>query len=136
MKGSYLLLIELPVKTTIKIGKLGLIDFPSGWYVYVGSAMNGIESRIKRHFSLNKNFHWHIDYFIDTAHLKQAYYKKSKIKEECAISERLNLLFDSIPLFGSSDCECSSHLFYGDKEKIIEFINSQDFVRVDEKEFI
>ena len=63
MKGSYCLIINVEKDTKIKIGKkLGIINFKKGCYVYVGSAMNSLESRVKRHLSDNKKKHWHIDY--------------------------------------------------------------------------
>ncbi|WP_296804597.1 DUF123 domain-containing protein, partial [uncultured Methanobrevibacter sp.] len=50
MKGCYCLIIKLSNSSKIKIGKkLGEIDFTKGHYVYVGSAMNSLESRINRH---------------------------------------------------------------------------------------
>ena len=136
MKGSYLLLIELSDKKTIQIGKLGLIDFPKASYLYLGSAMNGIEQRIKRHFSKNKNHHWHIDYFLDSAQLKQAFYKQNDQKEECMISEELHGSFDSMPFFGSSDCECKSHLFYGNHTSLIDCLSVLGFVYFEEKNLI
>lgn len=50
MKGSYCLIINIKKDTEIKIGKkLGFINFKKGCYVYVGSAMNCLEYRVKRH---------------------------------------------------------------------------------------
>lgn len=55
MKGCYCLIIKLSNNSKIKIGKkLGKLDFTKGHYVYVGSAMNSLESRIKRHLSDEK----------------------------------------------------------------------------------
>ena len=67
MKGSYLLLIELKDKETIQIGKLGKIDFMKGFYVYIGSAINGLEQRINRHLRKEKKLHWHIDFLLKSA---------------------------------------------------------------------
>jgi len=115
MIGSYVLLIELSEKNYIQIGKLGNIEFPASWYVYVGSAMNTIEKRVNRHFFVQKKFHWHIDYFLKEAVLKEAYYKESSKREECDIAQLFANSFQSIPSFGSSDCRCKSHLFHGEK---------------------
>ena len=124
MKGSYILLIELTSKISIEIGKLGLINFPTSWYAYIGSAMNGIESRVKRHFSIQKKHHWHIDYLLDNARLREVYVKESKFKEECDIAEIFAKKFPSISNFGSSDCKCNSHLFYGNRIELKEVIRS------------
>lgn len=113
MKGSYLLLIELKEGKNIKIGKLGNIYFPDGYYVYVGSAMNGIERRIERHIKKDKKMRWHIDYLLKNADLMEIFYKESEIREECYIAEKFLLSdFSFIKKFGASDCRCKSHLFY------------------------
>jgi sugar fermentation stimulation protein A len=62
--GVYHLLIHLPQDTTMEVGKLGNFRFPAGYYVYTGSALGGLESRIARHFRRKKRLHWHIDYLL------------------------------------------------------------------------
>ena len=55
MKGYYCLIINLDNDSEIEIGKrLGKINFDKGYYVYVGSAMNSLEARLKRHLSDEK----------------------------------------------------------------------------------
>ena len=54
MKGCYCLIIEVNENQYLKIGKKLKIDFKKGYYVYVGSAMNNLESRVKRHLSKTK----------------------------------------------------------------------------------
>ena len=113
MKGCYCLIIELEKDSNIKIGKLGRIPFNKGHYVYVGSAMNSLENRIRRHLSEEKKLHWHIDYFLKDP--------KSRIvdvtfnvdvKVECEISGYLSKRSFGIKGFGCSDCNCESHLYY------------------------
>jgi Uri superfamily endonuclease len=65
LKGSYVLLIELEQDSNIKVGALGKIHFSKGHYVYVGSAMNGIEGRVRRHLRDEKKTRWHVDYFLE-----------------------------------------------------------------------
>ena len=122
MKGSYILVIKLEEKKSIQIGKLGEIDFKKGFYVYIGSALNGLEQRINRHLRTNKKKHWHIDYFLDFAEVIYILYKESETKEECNIVKRLDKQLFSIPGFGCSDCKCISHLFYGSKKIITQII--------------
>lgn len=130
MIGSYVLLMELTEPATIKIGKLGNIEFLASWYAYVGSAMNGIQQRVKRHFSKQKKHHWHIDYFLYYAEIKKAYYKESQLKEECDIAGFFSNCAQSISNFGSSDCHCKSHLFYDDKRKLEMVIKKLDMVEL------
>ena len=122
MKGSYILVINLKEKKSIQIGKLGKIIFEKGLYIYVGSALNGLEQRINRHLRKNKKKHWHIDYFLEFANIVDIFYKESQTREECNIAIELDKYLASIPGFGCSDCKCKSHLFFGSYEKIIQVI--------------
>lgn len=115
MKGSYCLIINIKKDTKIKIGKkLGFINFKKGTYVYIGSAMNSIESRVKRHLSKNKKKHWHIDYLLlnENSEIKKVYTKESDEKLECEIAKKIIKNEKSITNFGCSDCSCQSHLIY------------------------
>ncbi|KAA0008505.1 MAG: GIY-YIG nuclease family protein [Thermoplasmata archaeon] len=119
MKGSYILIVKIPENKRIRIGKLGYIQFEKGFYIYVGSAMNGLEGRIRRHLSGNKKLHWHLDYLLGKGKVMEVYIKESNSREECEVARKLSEIFDSISGFGSSDCRCRSHLFYAeDIEKI------------------
>ena len=81
--GSYCLILYASEQAEIAIGKLGIITFQPGYYVYIGSALysqNIIEKlqinsssrpdpllkRISRHMKPagQKKFHWHIDYLL------------------------------------------------------------------------
>ncbi len=136
MIGSYVLLVELKEPTSIQVGKLGHIDFPASWYVYVGSALNGIEHRINRHFSQRKKLHWHIDYFLYHSHLYQAYCKENPKREECNIAHLFASRFKLIPSFGSSDCNCIGHLFYGNKQDLIKTIRLAEMTFFKSKDLI
>jgi Uri superfamily endonuclease len=118
MKGSYILIIKLEQDKTIQIGKLGKIHFKKGFYVYVGSALNGLKQRINRHIRKNKKKHWHIDYFLDFAEVVEILFKESETKIECNIAKTLEKKLVSIPDFGCSDCRCKSHLFYDSYKEI------------------
>ena len=129
MKGSYLLIIELKDDKKIKIGKLGNIFFKKGYYIYVGSALNGIEQRVKRHLRIKKKMHWHIDYFLQQSNIIRIYYKASNAKEECSIANFFTEKLSSIPKFGCSDCKCTSHLFYGKRNDIIKMVDKLNFIQ-------
>ena len=123
MKGSYLLLIELENDTTHTVGKLGEIAFNKGFYVYVGSALIGLDPRIKRHLRDNKNIHWHIDYLLEYAKIVDIFYKENIHREECIIAKKFEGTLPSILGFGCSDCKCKSHLFYGTYNEIKQVID-------------
>jgi len=87
--------------------------FRRGRYVYVGSAQNGVEKRIARHFTKNKRLWWHIDYLLSNpfVRIEKAFYKKAGKLEECRIAWLLSRFEELIKGFGCSDCKCKSHLF-------------------------
>ena len=116
MKGCYCLIINLNKNSKIKIGKLGKINFKKGYYVYVGSAMNSLEARLERHLSNEKKLHWHVDYLLKKAEIREIICNVSSKKIECELSKTLSNN-ESIPGFGCSDCECESHLYYFKNKK-------------------
>ena len=118
MRGSYLLLVELKNTEIIPVGKLGKIDFKKGFYIYAGSALNGLDQRIQRHLRKQKKTHWHIDYLLNHAKIVNVFYKQSEFKGECFIAKTLEKELSIIPDFGCSDCACKSHLFYGSLKTI------------------
>ncbi|MCG6536456.1 MAG: GIY-YIG nuclease family protein, partial [Syntrophales bacterium LBB04] len=111
-RGSYLLILNLKERKTLSIGKLGRINFPPGYYIYVGSAMANLNARVERHRRLAKKMHWHIDYLRAESAFQTVLPIRSSISLECALAERMARIAEwSIPGFGSSDCACPSHLF-------------------------
>ena len=113
MKGCYCLIINLRKDSEIEIGKrLGKINFDKGYYVYVGSAMNSLESRLNRHLSDEKKLHWHIDYLLKQAEVTDIIYNESAQKIECELSRFISTKTEGIKEFGCSDCDCESHLYY------------------------
>ncbi len=126
MKGSYLLVFSLPTAATIQVGKLGNVSFNKGWYVYVGSAMNGVEQRVQRHLRTQKKTHWHIDYLLPFVDHIDVFYQESNVKKECTIAQALSATLQEVPFFGCSDCSCPSHLFLGSKDTILSCVNQLD----------
>ena len=117
MKGSYILVLRVPASKEVEIGKLGKICFEKGLYAYVGSAMSGLQARIKRHLKREKKSHWHVDYLVACSDIIDVVVFETKAKCECEIASKLSARFPGIRKFGSSDCKCSSHLFYLGQEK-------------------
>ncbi len=119
MKGSYILIVELKNDSIISVGKKGEERFNKGYYIYVGSALNGLDQRIQRHLRKQKKIHWHIDYLLKHAVVIDVFYKESKVREECNIAKKLDGQLFLIPGFGCTDCRCKSHLFYGSFEEVM-----------------
>lgn len=105
--------MEVEDDITLKIGSLGEFSIPSGTYVYAGSALNGIEARVRRHFSSEKKMRWHIDYLLKHATPLVALVLPTSTKLECFLNRLVSELPDSKPMirgFGCSDCDCLTHL--------------------------
>ena len=115
MNGTYILVMKLKSNKNIRVGSLGKLEFNKGFYCYVGSAIGSttIENRCKRHLRKNKKMQWHIDYLRKEAEIVNIFAIPSRKKIECKIARKILKKADSfIPKFGSSDCNCKSHLFY------------------------
>jgi Uri superfamily endonuclease len=131
LKGAYALLINLDKDEEIKVGSLGTIHFPAGFYLYIGSAMNGIEGRVKRHLRKSKKIHWHIDYLLKNARITKTFYRAGSKGLECSLARQIGNRFLAIPRFGSSDCSCSGHLFFGGKEDLIQLLLKNNMKQLD-----
>ncbi|ADJ16394.1 GIY-YIG nuclease family protein [Halalkalicoccus jeotgali] len=118
MGGTYTLLIALDSSATITVGALGPQEFPTGSYAYTGSAFGpGGFSRVKRHRELARGErdtrHWHVDYLLGHPDAGiEAVVRTPDRDVECAVARALPDA--GIAGFGASDCECGSHLAYGD----------------------
>ena len=105
MKGSYVLILEIKPLKTVSIGKLGKIKF-KGVYAYVGSALNSIEARVRRHLTKKKRKFWHIDYLtaLKECKVKAVYFSNQK---ECKIAREISKVAEAVKGFGCSDCSCA-----------------------------
>jgi len=115
-KGSYVLITELNTEKEIHVGSLGVISFTAGFYVYLGSALGGFKSRLTRHLIKNKIPRWHIDYLLSEAKVLQIILCETERRLECLLSQQLGDEFCFVERFGSSDCQCESHLYFGSDE--------------------
>lgn len=115
MPGIYHLLIQLLQPQEIIVGKLGCFRFPAGYYVYTGSALNGLEARVARHRRKEKRLYWHIDYLLQYAKIIDVAFYITTARLECEYNRRIMNLPDAriiAPRFGASDCKCAAHLVY------------------------
>ena len=111
--GSYAVALRLPSRSKIQIGKLGLVEFPRGHYIYFGSALGGLDARVARHLRTEKKLHWHADYLGAEAPWEYAWQLADGKRWECvwATAAMANEgVASPAPGFGSSDCRCISHL--------------------------
>ena len=113
-RGTYLLVVRLEGPESVAVGALGILPFPPGYYVYVGSAMGGLSSRLARHRRKSKALHWHIDYLL--ARVPRGDIRtlavRSRHRLECPLAREVAALAaGAVRGFGSSDCPCPSHLF-------------------------
>jgi Uri superfamily endonuclease len=114
VSGAYILLMRLPRSRTLEVGSLGNVLFPKGNYVYIGSGMGVLESRVARHLRSCKKVKWHIDRFLPLATIMGAVLFLSVRRNECALARRV-LAFPgaaAVKGFGSSDCCCPAHLVH------------------------
>lgn len=117
LRGTYCLCISLRSALELEIGALGMIGFDQGLYVYVGSALNGLEARVRRHLRTSRGdfraIHWHIDYLLREPEVEigGVYVLLSDLRDECRIAGEILKLGTSVKGFGCSDCRCESHLF-------------------------
>jgi len=121
--GTYILVVALERDTRLTIGSLGGHDLRAGYYLYVGSALNGLRSRLSRHLRPEKKRHWHIDYLLAIASVCEIWYMESPERHECAWAEALRwsgVVEPAAPGFGSSDCRCGTHLFYSAERPSVE----------------
>ena len=112
-RGVYVLIIRVSEDVAVRVGALGELAFTKGLYAYVGSAQNGLEQRIKRHFRNNKRKFWHIDYLLENkaARITKVLYRRAGKAEECQTASEISRRGEALIGFGCSDCRCRSHLF-------------------------
>jgi Uri superfamily endonuclease len=127
MKGTYCLLIKCHRDIEKSIGKLGIIRFARGYYLYIGSALNNMEKRISRHLLKRKNKFWHIDYLTcdSSIRIEKIYIIEDPVRLECRKAEGFAEAMEAVPGFGSSDCLCRSHLFHAPANRDISNLEKQ-----------
>jgi len=112
-RGSYLLIVETSRKIPLQAGGLAARNFLTGYHVYVGSAMSELSARLARHQRKTKKLRWHIDYLTAKADRIVALPIRSSQRLECGIAKALAAILEPGPRgFGSSDCNCATHLFF------------------------
>lgn len=112
-KGTYVLFVTLGRETPVNVGALGPHTFSPGLYCYVGSAMAGLDQRLRRHLAHDKKLKWHIDYLTTVCDSSEAWESYPDPISECELG-RIAKACGAVPGmdgFGCSDCGCRTHLF-------------------------
>ena len=124
-KGSYVLVLWLKEAGRLRVGKLGSFNFAPGHYLYFGSALNGLEGRLRRHLDAQAKCHWHIDFLTAVAPVSQVWWTVDACRWECHWAEAaLANQGVTVPAkgFGSSDCRCPSHLVHARSRAEVEVL--------------
>jgi len=114
--GTYALVLECRKTDLLRVGRLGRLRLQPGFYVYVGSAFGpgGLAARIQHHRHLAARPHWHIDYLRAACELIDVWFTADRVRREHSWANdvaRLQGAGIPMPGFGSSDCQCETHLF-------------------------
>lgn len=112
--GTYVLVLQVTDPISIEVGRLGTWWFDRGWYLYVGSALSGLGPRLARHLRSRKRCHWHIDYLLGQASVREVWYSLGTQRRECEWARASGSMPGVKPFlaaFGASDCRCHTHLF-------------------------
>jgi Uncharacterized conserved protein len=114
---SYQLLIRVGRPIRLRVGALGVQEFPAGHYLYTGSARRNLEARIRRHLRREKKLRWHIDYLLSSPHAEVVEVFTSDL-DECRWNRSVNGKV-VVAGFGASDCRnrCGAHLLLLDEEE-------------------
>ncbi|KAF1078538.1 DUF123 domain-containing protein [Methanogenium sp. MK-MG] len=125
-KGIYCLILKTE-GAVLCVGALGELQFPAGYYIYVGSALGpGGLARVTRHIRVYQGTgdyrpRWHIDRLLTDSRfvVTAAVCGETIDRLECTLARRFRE--NGVRGFGCSDCRCSdcrcsSHLFYRDND--------------------
>ncbi len=115
-------MLAVPEEFQLKVGRLGICTFPSGNFVYLGSAhgVGGLRARLAHHSRIAQAPHWHLDYLRPYAEITGGWMViEAQINHpplECAWSLSLAAMagcYAPVAGFGASDCVfgCPAHLF-------------------------
>lgn len=116
--GVYTLVLGITEDLSLRVGALGVMEFPTGLYAYTGSALGvgGLDARISRHLRRAKKVFWHIDHLTSGWGVGVLAFVKAEARRrmECEVNGAIFSRLGATPFsgFGSSDCRasCLGHL--------------------------
>ena len=143
IRGTYCVQLHCKQGVGISIGKLGSFRFEAGYYLYVGSAFGpgGVHARLRHHCNVSLRPHWHLDYLRPYAEVINTWYVAEQRHEHrwAEILEQTGALNIPVRGFGSSDCDCESHLFVSNKamtRKILQKYLCENIISMDCSELL
>jgi Uri superfamily endonuclease len=115
--GTYALILRSDSAARVRIGRLGELAARRGYYIYIGSAFGpgGLAARLAHHQRPPRWPHWHIDHLRTHTRLMEIWFTHDARPREHFWADLIGAARGatiSLPGFGSSDCQCSSHLFH------------------------
>ncbi|MEB3860754.1 MAG: DUF123 domain-containing protein [Desulfurococcales archaeon] len=104
--GYYILLLCIEESLNVEYGGRSTVLEP-GLYAYIGSALNSLEARVRRHLSPVKRIRWHIDKVTSSPHARPvkvlACRTRARGLEACIVSRLTAKGYNGPPRFGSTD---------------------------------
>ena len=101
------------------------MSFKKGCYGYMGSALNGLEQRVRRHLSTQKKLHWHVDYLLASCEnhpgVRQRKHTEGGMRHLRTPSKKP---FDACLGSDAATVTCQSHLFFGPAETMTQTATS------------
>ena len=139
LPGTYALILTPNGSKPVKIGKLGLLQVRKGYYIYVGSAFGpgGLKARIAHHKKVSNRPRWHIDYLRKVTHLEALWYSFDSVRREHQWADILaNAKGVTVPVpgFGSSDCNCKSHLYFYKSKPSVDYFRRRLRAKIEDHE--
>jgi Uri superfamily endonuclease len=115
--GTYALILSSATDIVIPVGRLGDLQLKPGFYVYVGSALGpgGVSARLAYHMRPVRRPHWHLDYLKAHTNILEVWFTYGRRPREHVWARYFaGIRGATVPMvgFGSSDCDCESHLFF------------------------
>jgi Uri superfamily endonuclease len=123
MRGAYILEFYLEKPVALEVGKLGKFRLATGFYYYVGSALNGLRGRLLRHIRGPAKLHWHIDYITRIKQPSAIWLVEAVKNVESDLTGIISKrAVPAVSGFGCSDSPGDiTHLFYsGNRLELIE----------------
>jgi len=123
-KGTYIVILYLSGRKRIRVGRLGEFPFRKGYYAYVGSAFGpgGLTARLRHHANVAGRPHWHVAYLRKEASVVAMLFQESSQRHEHDWAKQLLGMpgaSSAVAGFGSSDCNCGTHLIYFPKKALL-----------------